>query len=79
MTHDRVDGNDFFLTQEYLANMLGVERSTVSVAAGDLQRQGLIKYSRGQVSILDREGLESASCECHEKIRSEYSRLVPLN
>jgi Mn-dependent DtxR family transcriptional regulator len=59
--------------------MLGVERSTVSVAAGDLQRQGLIKYSRGQVSILDREGLESASCDCNEKIRSEYSRLVPLN
>jgi CRP-like cAMP-binding protein len=79
MTHDRVDGDDFFLTQEYLANMLGVERSTVSVAAGDLQRQGLIKYSRGQVSILDREGLESASCECYEKIRSEYSRLVPLS
>ena len=79
MTHDRVDGDDFFLTQEYLANMLGVERSTVSVAAGDLQRQGLIKYSRGQVSISDREGLESASCECYEKIRSEYSRLVPLN
>jgi hypothetical protein len=59
--------------------MLGVERSTVSVAAGDLQRQGLIKYSRGQVSILEREGLESASCECYERIRSEYSRLVPLN
>jgi Mn-dependent DtxR family transcriptional regulator len=58
--------------------MLGVERSTVSLAAGDLQRQGLIKYSRGQVSILDREGLESASCECYE-IRSSYSGLVPLN
>jgi CRP-like cAMP-binding protein len=79
MTHDRVDSDDFFLTQEYLANMLGVERSTVSVAAGDLQRQGLIKYSRGQVWILDRQGLESASCECFERIRSEYSRLVPLN
>lgn len=78
-THDRVVGDDFFLTQEYLARMLGVERSTVSVAAGDLQRQGLIKYSRGQVEILDRQGLESASCECYEKIRSEYSRLVPLN
>jgi len=50
--------------------MLGVERSTVSIAAGDLQRQGLIKYSRGHVSILDREGLDSASCECYEAARS---------
>jgi CRP-like cAMP-binding protein len=77
-THDRVDGDIFFLTQEYLANMLGAERSTVSVAAGDLQRQGLIRYSRGKVEILDRSGVEAASCECYEKIRSEYSRLVPL-
>lgn len=78
-THDRVDGDDFYLTQEYLSRMLGVERSTVSVAAADLQRHGLIKYARGQVSILDRQALESSSCECYEKIRSEYSRLVPLN
>jgi CRP-like cAMP-binding protein len=78
-THDRVEGDTFFLTQEYLANMLGVERSTVSVAAGELQRRGLITYSRGQVVILDREGLETASCECYEKIRSEYVRLVPLD
>jgi CRP-like cAMP-binding protein len=77
-THDRVDGDTFFLTQEYLANMLGVERSTVSVAAGDLQRRGLIKYSRGKVEILDRKGLEAASCECYEIIQSEYSRLVPV-
>jgi hypothetical protein len=58
--------------------LLGAERSTVSVAAGDLQRQGLIRYSRGTVEILDRRGLEAAACECYEKIRSEYSRLVPL-
>lgn len=77
-THDRVDGDIFSLTQEYLTNMLGAERSTVSVAAGELQRQGLIRYSRGKVEILDRSGLEAASCECYEKIRSEYSRLVPL-
>ncbi|MGH2590522.1 MAG: Crp/Fnr family transcriptional regulator, partial [Actinomycetota bacterium] len=76
--HDRVDGDTFFLTQEYLANMLGAERSTVSVAAGDLQRKGLIRYSRGKVEILDRRGLEAAACECYEKMRSEYSRLVPL-
>ena len=55
--------------------MLGVERSTVSVAAGDLQRQGLNKYSRGQASIFEREGLESASCECYEVIRAHFERL----
>jgi CRP-like cAMP-binding protein len=77
-SHDRVDGDTFYLTQEYLANMLGAERSTVSVAAGDLQRKGLIRYSRGRVEILDRTGLEAAACECYEKMRSEYSRLVPL-
>jgi CRP-like cAMP-binding protein len=77
-THDRVDGDSFGLTQEFLANMIGVERSTVSVAAGELQRQGLIRYSRGKLEILDRQGLEAAACACYETIRSEYSRLVPL-
>lgn len=77
-THDRVRADSFFLTQEYLAAMLGVERSTVSVAAGELQRRGLIAYSRGRIRILDREGLETATCECYERMRSEYSRLVPL-
>ena len=77
-THDRVVSDSFYLTQEYLATMLGVERSTVSVAAADLHRNGLIDYRRGHVRILDREGLEAASCECYENIRTEYSRLVPL-
>lgn len=73
MTHDRVDRDEFFLTQEYLATYSASSGRPVSVAAGDLQRQGLIKYSRGQVSILEREGLESASCECFERIRSEFA------
>jgi hypothetical protein len=78
-THDRVDGDTFYLTQEYLANMLGDERSTVSVAAGDLQRRGLIEYSRGNVTVRDRPALESAACECYGKIRAEHNRLAPMD
>jgi CRP-like cAMP-binding protein len=77
-THDRVDGDKFNLTQEYLAAMLGTARPTVSMAASGLQEAGFIRYTRGSIAILDREGLESAACECYEDIRSEYSRLVPL-
>jgi CRP-like cAMP-binding protein len=76
--HDRVTSDSFHLTHDVLSIMLGVERSTVSVSAGELQRRGVIEYSRGVIRIADREGLEAASCECYEKIRSEYSRLVPL-
>jgi CRP-like cAMP-binding protein len=65
LTHDRVDGDSFFLTQEFLAAMLGVHRPSVSVAAGTLQQAGFIRYKRGRVEIRDREGLESASCECY--------------
>jgi CRP-like cAMP-binding protein len=77
-THDRVDSDQFNLTQEYLAAMLGTQRATVSVAASTLQEAGLIRYTRGSITILDREGLEGVACECYEDIRSEYSRLVPL-
>jgi CRP-like cAMP-binding protein len=76
--HDRVDTDAFELRQEFLAMMLGVQRQTVTVAAGQLQRAGLIEYRRGHIVIEDREGLEAAACECYEKVRSEYSRLVPL-
>lgn len=58
--------------------MLGVQRQSVTVAAGQLHRAGLIDYRRGRITIEDREGLETASCECYEKVRTEYSRLVPL-
>lgn len=79
MTHDRV-GEDFFpLTQEFLAQMLGARRPTVSTVASILQKAGFISYSRGKITILDREGLESASCECYEIIRAEFERLVGGN
>ena len=75
MTHDRVVGDEFVITHEFLSKMLGVRRSGVTVAAGMLQRAGLINYTRGRVSILDREGLEAASCECYRIVRDEFERL----
>ena len=78
LTHDRVGDREFPLTQEFLAQMLGVRRASVTVAAGALQNAGLIRYSRGRVTILDREGLENAACECYGIIRSELDRLLPL-
>lgn len=79
LTHDRVGDREFPLTQEFLAQMLGVRRASVTVAAGALQNAGLIHYSRGRVTILDREGLENAACECYGIIRSEFERLLPLD
>jgi CRP-like cAMP-binding protein len=77
MSHDRSDGDTLALTQEYLADMLGVCRSTVTLAAGALQRAGLIRYRRGAITVLDRPGLEAASCECYHVIREQYERLLP--
>ena len=65
LTHDRVGADQFSLTQEFLAMMLGVHRPAVSIAAGALQQAGFIRYRRGHLSVVDREGLESASCECY--------------
>jgi CRP-like cAMP-binding protein len=70
MTHDRVEGDTFQLSQEFLAVMLGVRRQSVSVVAGTLQKAGLITYRHGRVTVLDRAGLEAASCECYAAIRS---------
>ncbi len=75
MTHDRVGGDSFGLTQEYLSMMLGVTRPSVSVVAGSLKAAGLIKYSRGIVTILDRDGLEAVSCECYRIIENAFDRL----
>jgi CRP-like cAMP-binding protein len=76
MTHDRVEGDEFGLTQEFLARMLGIRRTGVTEVAGDLQRAGLIAYSRGHIKILNRDGLESISCECHRVVADEYRRLL---
>jgi CRP-like cAMP-binding protein len=76
MSHDRVGSDQFMITQEFLGQMLGARRSTVSVSAGILQRAGLIRYVRGHVTIIDRAGLEAVSCECYSVIRSELERVV---
>jgi len=76
MTHDRVAGDQFVLTQEFLGLMLGVRRQRVNAAAGLLQKAGLIRYRRGQITILDRQGLEAASCECYRVTRREFDRLL---
>ena len=76
MTHDRVGQDRFQLTQEFLAQMLGVRRPSVTVAAGMLEKSGLITYQRGRITILNREGLEAASCECYHIVRQEYEKLL---
>lgn len=75
MTHDRMHEQDFHLSHEFLAMMLGVHRPTVSVVAAMLQRAGLISYRQGLIKVLDRKGLEAASCECYALIRAQYDRL----
>jgi CRP-like cAMP-binding protein len=73
---DRVGGNELVLTHEFLGMMLGVRRAGVTVAAGALQRAGFIRYRQGRVTVLDREGLENAACECYRAITDEYARLA---
>jgi CRP-like cAMP-binding protein len=74
MAHDRVGADRFTLTQEFLGQMLGVQRPTVSLAAQGLQALGLIRYARGQVTIADRAGLEAAACGCYALIAADYAR-----
>lgn len=73
--HDRSGVPELSLTQDLIAVMLGVRRSTVSVAAGTLQKAGVIRYQHGRITVLDRAGLEDAACECYEAVASEYRRL----
>lgn len=75
--HDRVGAEQFQLTQEFLASMLGVRRPSVSVAAGMLQQAGFIRYQRGRVTIADREGMEASACECYAAIRNATANLLP--
>jgi CRP-like cAMP-binding protein len=76
MTHDRVNTDAFLLTQEFLAQMLGVRRPTVTVIAGKLQRARLIRYHRGTMEIIDRQGLEESACVCYRIVRRESDRLL---
>ena len=76
MTHDRVDGDVLLLKQQFLAEMLGVHRPAVTLAAGALQRAGVIRYTRGKVTVLDRAALENASCECYAIIARRVAELL---
>jgi CRP-like cAMP-binding protein len=76
LTHDRVGKKEFLLTQEFLGQMLGVRRASVGAVAASLERSRLIRYSRGRITVLNRRGLESASCVCYSVIRKEYDRLL---
>lgn len=76
MIHDRVDGDEFLLTQDIISIMLGAQRTGVTNAASTLQRTGIISYSRGRIAILDRQKLEETACECYSIVRDEFARLT---
>jgi hypothetical protein len=74
---DRLPSNELIMTQELIANMLGVRREGVTAAASHLQKAGLIDYHRGRITVLDRPGLEARSCECYAVVKKEFDRLLP--
>jgi CRP-like cAMP-binding protein len=74
---DRLQTNELSMTQELIANMLGVRREGVTEAAGELQDAGLIRYSRGKITVVDRPRLEARSCECYQVVKTEFDRLLP--
>ena len=74
---DRLQGNELVMTQESIANQLGVRREGVTEGALKLQRAGLIRYARGHITVLDRKGLEHRACECYAVVKKEYDRLLP--
>jgi CRP-like cAMP-binding protein len=78
MNHDRVPGDEINITQEFLADMLGVHRPSVSLIARNFQQLGLIRYSRGLVTIVDRQGIEDASCECYGVVRKQFERALGI-
>jgi CRP-like cAMP-binding protein len=83
INHDQLETNKLVMTQELIANMLGVRREGVTIAAKKLQAKGLIKYSRGTIKMINRKGLEEAACECYQIVMDEYERLlgqyIPVN
>jgi CRP-like cAMP-binding protein len=76
MAHDRMEGDELPLTQDFIAMMLGVHRPSITVTAGILQRAGLIRYANGHITILDRTSLEAASCECYQAVQNRFERLL---
>ena len=78
ITHDRVQGDEFEITQEFLSAMLGVHRPSVSVVAGLFQQAGIIQYKRGRMKILDRAKLEDSACECYATVRGQFERLLGM-
>ena len=83
INHDQLETNELVMTQELIANMLGVRREGVTIAAKKLQERGLIKYVRGTITVINRKGLEDAACECYQIVMDEYDRLlgkyIPIN
>ncbi len=79
MTHDRNPGDRFTMTQEFMSTLLGIRRPGVTVAIGALQRAGLVEHSRGAVTVVDRAGLEAASCECYQVVKRRFAWLDPVN
>ena len=77
LSMDRLQGNELVMTQELIANMLGVRREGVTEAALKLQAAGLIRYARGHITVIDRPGLERRTCECYAVVKREYDRLLP--
>lgn len=76
ITHDRVEGDRFFMTQEFMSTMLGVRRPGVTLAIGTLQRAGLVQHDRGSAQVLNRRGLEAASCECYGIVQRRFDWLI---
>jgi CRP-like cAMP-binding protein len=76
LSHDRIKGDEVIMTQELIADMLGVRREGVTVAAGQLQDMGVIRYVRGRIKILEREKLEATVCECYRVVKDEFDRLL---
>jgi CRP-like cAMP-binding protein len=76
INHDQLQTNDLVMTHDLVANMLGVRRESVSLAAAELQNKKVIRYVRGTITILDRERLENVACECYQVVMNEYDRLL---